>query len=743
MKNNKRYYKGLDFIRLLACIAILLYHFGTLKGGYLAVCIFFVLSGYLSCISAAQKEKFSIISYYKNRLKIYIPLVIVVFLTISLVSCLSNITWLNLKPETTSVLLGYNNFWQLSVNLDYFARHINSPFIHLWYIAILLQFEILFPFMYIFFRKIGEKTNKIIPCIITLTLSLAFMIYFYKMSLTPNIMEIYYNTFTRIFSILFGLTLGFIHSYYETLVPEKLKNKPFKQIIFFIYIIILIGLFILIDASSKYFALSMILVTLITLRIIDYSTIDSKNELTIFEKAIKSLSSVSYEIYLIQYPVIFFFQNVNINNNFKLPLMIGIIVILSYILHFSINNKNKKLSILKYITLACLLSGTIYGAYQYYIAEDHTAEMKALKDELAENEKMIEQKQEEYAASMKQEVEELMGKLQDIENDESNLKSIITNLPVVGIGDSVMLGAVDNLYKMFPKGYFDAKISRTAWVANDILQDLQSKNLLGEPIILNLGANGDCSEACKKDIMRKCEGKEVFWLNVTNNDEVHFNEKLQDFASKYDNVHIIDWNNISENHPEYFVSDGIHLTPVGREAYTKTIYDAIYEIYSQKYIKQKEEIMKKYEEEQKNKISFYGNDILLKAFDYIQKDFKEIKYTVDKETNYESLKKDVQKVLNEKTLNYKVVLAFDNNTSITLSQYQELIKLCSDYKIYILSTSEQTNQVLDKIKYDNVKIIDFYQVLKKHNNYIMADKVHLTEEGNIALSRMLYENVIN
>lgn len=92
MKKNskKKYYKEFDLIRILACIAILLYHLNLLKGGYLAVCTFFVLSGYLSCFSALKKEKFSFKEYYLNKLlKIYLPLVVVVFMTLFVLSFFS------------------------------------------------------------------------------------------------------------------------------------------------------------------------------------------------------------------------------------------------------------------------------------------------------------------------------------------------------------------------------------------------------------------------------------------------------------------------------------------------------------------------------------------------------------------------------------------------------------------------------------------------------------------------------
>ena len=68
----------------------------------------------------------------------------------------------------------------------------------------------------------------------------------------------------------------------------------------------------------------MILVTLISTRIIDYGTLNTSDNLSVFDKIIKSLSSISYEVYLVQYPVIFLFQYAGINNNLKILLTIYI-----------------------------------------------------------------------------------------------------------------------------------------------------------------------------------------------------------------------------------------------------------------------------------------------------------------------------------------------------------------------------------------------------------------------------------
>lgn len=117
----KKYYKYIDVLRVIACLFVLLYHLGLSKGGYLAVCTFFVMSGYFTCKSLFKNEKVSLKKYYKDRFfKIYLPLFVVVLLTIGVVSLIPNVSWFNLKPESTSALLGYNNIWQVGASLDYF-----------------------------------------------------------------------------------------------------------------------------------------------------------------------------------------------------------------------------------------------------------------------------------------------------------------------------------------------------------------------------------------------------------------------------------------------------------------------------------------------------------------------------------------------------------------------------------------------------------------------------------------------
>lgn len=730
MESSKKYYKDLNIIRLVACIAVLFYHLGLLKGGYLAVCTFFVLTGYLSVVSSFKKKAFSIKEYYKNRLiKVYIPLVIVVFITIGVTSFFKNVYWISLKNETTSVLLGYNNFWQISANLDYFARHVDSPFMHLWYIGILLQFELIFPFLFKLLKKSGEKIDKIMPCIIPLVFATASIIYFLIASHSSNIMNAYYNTFARCFSIFFGVSLGFIHSYYKPLIPKKIKKGGLSKVLFYIYLGISLILFIFVKSTSNLFTISMILVTLISCRLIDYGT-TNKSELNIFDKIVKRVSDISYEIYLIQYPVIYLSQYININHHLKTPLIIIVTIILSYILNMA-TRKRKKIKVTGIILLIVIIGASTFGGYKYITVKNHQKEMKELEAELAENAKIMEEKQKEYQQIKQQEENDWTKELKKLES-EANYEELTKALPVTFIGDSVMLGAMNNLHETFPNSYFDSKESRSTYVGYQIISELKENNKLGDPVVIHLGTNGDCKNGCKEKIMDLLTDRTVFWINTTNMPSV--NESLNELSTKYSNLHIIDWYTLSQGQKDWFYSDGIHLPPKGRREYTNIVYNAIYNVYKDNFKTKKDELIKEHKEELKNKTMFYGNDILFYNFEAIQTNFSDAKFEVKKEFSYLDLKASIEKAIAEDTLSKKIVIAFDNSTIISTKEYQELIELCKDSKLYIVSSGKPLDSLS---KYDNVEVINFYSKIQKNKDYLMADGIHLTEKGNEALLKLV------
>ena len=601
MEEKKKYFRRLDILRDLSCILVLLYHLNILQGGFLAVCTFFVLSGYLSYMSIYKDEKFSIKEYYIKRLKkLYLPLIVVVAITVAVTKVLPNINWINLKPETFSVLFGYNNIWQLNASLDYFTRNVNSPFIHMWYISILLQFDLVFPLFVLLLRKICRNAKKNIYALIMFLFTAVTTCMFLNMSKTHDIMEVYYHTFARSFSIFFGITLSMIHYRYNFNVSKYLRR--FHTPIFVIYLIILIILCIFVPAKSENYAIYMIITTIISTRLITYSTDESIRK-TKFDNYIKAISKVSYEIYLVQYPIIFFMQKLAINDILKNMIIIVSTLLISMILHILIYYpvKRKIFRDLKALILSTII---VLGGFVLITSKDYSAEMKALENKIAENAKIAEERNKEFLNNDEKTEEKVWKKIED-ENekekeeiveqkeeekqeerqeeketekediDEEEIAEKVKNMKVVGIGDSILLTAIDDLYDQFPNGYFDGKISRSLYKAEEIAKDLKQKGKLSDTLILFLATNGDYSNKINKDFMDIVGDRQVYWVEAAGPDDPQFNEKFREFAKDYSNIHIVEWVKETKEHPEYLEPDKIHPNYKGSKKMVELIYNTI------------------------------------------------------------------------------------------------------------------------------------------------------------------------
>lgn len=736
MKKSKDYYYNLDIIRILSCLGVLFYHLGLLKGGFLSVCSFFVLSGYLSYTSLSSKNKVSLKDYYIKRFQhIYLPLLIVVLITVGITYFIPVIHWFNLKVETTSVLFGYNNFWQLSVNADYFARHINSPFMHFWYIGILLQIDIVFPVFFLGIKKIKERTKKVVPLLLISLLIVGSLSYFLYFSINHQLMNSYYHTLARVYSYLFGVLCSYITLEWKN--PIIRFKKILSKIVFYEYLMIFIFLNFVVESNSSFYAIAMIGVTLLTGRMIHYGTIKKTNKLNLFQKIIHSFADVSYEVYLLQYPVLFFFQYLNIPSPWNIICIIIVIIVLSYIIHFALSYSNKKQFVFKIILCGLFGICTLFGGYVYISSKDYSKEINDLKAQLAENQELLKKKQEEYKNRLKEENDSWNSVLSDLESGEAELGSYVTNLPVVGVGDSVMLGAVPSLYNTFPNGYFDAKVSRTDYEANGILLGVKNQGLLSNDIVIHLGTNGQCGRSCQNEILSTCENRNVYWVTVSNDYDVHVNSGLYSLAEDYSNVSIIDWFSISQGHGEYFAPDGIHLTGEGTRVYSEAIYKAIYDHYYNEYQKKKETIMREHEQEQKRKVSFYGNDALLNNTTALQNEFTDSSFMIKEDYTPDKLLKDIKKDKEDGSLNYNVVILMDTINNTSLEDYQRIIEVDSTHQYYFLFLYHQPYT----FKEDNVSTINFYKEAQKNNDYFTIDQIHLSEKGCSKLIHLIQDNL--
>ena len=100
----------------------------------------------------------------------------------------------------------------------------------------------------------------------------------------------------------------------------------------------------------------------------------------------------------------------------------------------------------------------------------------------------------------------------------------------------------------------------------------------GSTVVMDLGNNDLLSEDTVRAIFELAkESPRVVVVNtaVPRPYRDANNELVAELAAQYSNVKIVDWNAISDGHPEYFAPDGVHLVPTGVSAYVVAIDEAL------------------------------------------------------------------------------------------------------------------------------------------------------------------------
>lgn len=146
-------------------------------------------------------------------------------------------------------------------------------------------------------------------------------------------------------------------------------------------------------------------------------------------------------------------------------------------------------------------------------------------------------------------------------------------LRVAMVGDSVMLGARDQLLAQFAglPVTVDAVEDRSLLGAIGMFQS--AGPALGDVVVLDLGYNDSSDPTVFREridgAMAALAGvKHVIWLNQHEfrPDRAGMNVELFAAASRYANLEVVDWNAEVVAHPEHVYGDAIHLTPAGQAA---------------------------------------------------------------------------------------------------------------------------------------------------------------------------------
>lgn len=148
------------------------------------------------------------------------------------------------------------------------------------------------------------------------------------------------------------------------------------------------------------------------------------------------------------------------------------------------------------------------------------------------------------------------------------------NKKILMIGDSVMLGASGYIMKHFPETALDAMTGRQAHQGLQVIQKLRQKYPNIEYMVIHLGTNGYIVESQFVQLLKALSDvKNVTVLNVyanrrwTNSN----NQIIERVTRNFDNVRLMDWNQMGQNNPQFFISDGVHPNSAGIIAMSREI----------------------------------------------------------------------------------------------------------------------------------------------------------------------------
>ena len=605
MNELKKRSIGIDIIKAISLISVIIYHIYEYKGTYIGVVLFFVISGYLITEILYERDD-SYFKFIKRRYtKIFPPLIAV--LTLSCLAFYYFYGFINLKLifNYLSSLFGSSNIYQIYSGMSYFERSGDLfPLLHTWSLSIEIQFYVIFPFLIYLFKKLKLNTKFIAAIILILSL-ISGGIMFYKEYMNYDISAIYYGTDTRIFSILIGSAFYFIFK------DEELKPKKVNIVSYiFLGLIILIVLSVDYSSKSNYYGLLYLISILggfITVTSIKTGFLDFNS---LMAKPLSKLGEHSYVYYLWQYPIMVYsleyFKWSDVDYNYTVILQIIILIVLSEISYkFLIESKQGSI-ILRRIFLV------IYVAILVFLpisTESNSEEVQNRANEIDNNlitddfngithnstkkeydslridnvdyivDRLLLEEITSFEEQQDKKIEKKVDEVVEKKEDKDKIDNSIEGKDYTFIGDSVMKMGEPYIKEIFKDANIDAKVSRQFTDLPKVLEALKDSKKLKNIVVIHLGTNGVINKESFETSMKLLDGKTIYLMNtvVPKPWEKSVNKNLEEWSADYNNITIIDWYKYAKGEKKLFYKDATHPKPEGAKKYAEFILESIKE----------------------------------------------------------------------------------------------------------------------------------------------------------------------
>ena len=598
------HHSGLDGVRALAVAAVFLFHAEVLNfgGGFLGVDVFFVLSGFLITgllvREFEQTRSVDVGRFYWRRAKRLLPALFLLLAVVPIAAAyLAADALPRLRGDTVASLAYSTNWWFVFRGESYFEFTGRQPLLqHLWSLAIEEQFYLIWPALVIVAMKVGGRRLLGWSAAILSVGSLALMFAIMRNvdERTPSdASRVYFGTDTHAFGLLAGAALAIWWRIDRSRVKISTLKRGGLVLLGLASLAGLIASFILLwEQSSVLFPWGFAIVCALTGTLI-FAAAHPASPLgrALDWGPIGWIGVRSYGIYLWHWPV-FMMTRPELDLRMSEPAVLAIRVVLTL-----------GISALSYTLLEHpIRTGAIERLIQRMKSRDvrvrRPAEWQAVASvlgtlSLAAIVTMILLRAPDRAAPAADVVAALGGtppasSLQNPAGTNGDLtKATNPAAPVapepgevryvgdvVALGDSVLLGAQPVLMRSIRGLSVDAEVGRQAVHLLERIRLLRETRQLPPVVALHFGTNGYVTERQLRTILSELEDRErVIVINsrVPRRWMEPNNELIGRVVPEFKNAVLADWEAVSRDHPEFFVSDGIHLSAEGQRAFVDAI----------------------------------------------------------------------------------------------------------------------------------------------------------------------------
>ncbi|MFI0432762.1 MAG: acyltransferase family protein [Candidatus Nanopelagicales bacterium] len=585
------YVPALDGVRALAVLGVLVYHGSTswARGGFLGVDVFFVLSGFLISTllleQLGRSDRVDLKRFYAGRARRLLPaLLAMMALCVVLIAVFAHDAAAQFRESALPSLLYVANWSFIADHQSYFEAVGRPPLLqHLWSLAIEEQFYLLWPLMLLVLYRWRGRSGVARAALIVALTSTLLMAVISVVTHAPGSADasrVYFGTDTHCMGLLVGAALAAVLR--PGNMPRRLPapNRLALSVLGYASLGLVVLAYLFVDERSVWLYRGGFLVfSLVVAGLIAFSVQPASLLAPLLSLGIlRYIGKRSYGLYLYHWPILAVTRpDVDIPLRgawafaFSMALTFAVAEVSYRYLELPIRRRQWRASVQRW--RAGLSPRTVAVGLVGTVAVLAISLVLVIVQPAPDGREYLGGKTSVNAAPLAPSAGPSASP-----KPAPVYGPVMANAPITFVGDSVTVGASENLAAVFPQATIDADIGRQPYQIFSRISERASAGQLDEGVVIQAGTNGVITEDDLRALLDGLRDRRrvVMLTSYGPNDwQRSSNAAIQDLASDYPNVRVADFAALAAGHGEYVVEDGVHLTKEGLTVFGQAIAQAL------------------------------------------------------------------------------------------------------------------------------------------------------------------------